>query len=211
MNDVSLLSMGLVFFVIAVSPGPATLSNATIAMSQGRRASLVYGAGLSAGLVFWGVIAASGMGVVLQKSVWVLMLLKVLGGMYLLWLAYSSGRNALSSATSAAHIANDSRSSSGWFARGLLLNMSNPKSVIAWMAALSVGVGVDDSTLTLAAGVTVCGLVGLLTNTLYSLLFSLNGVMQWYRRASRRINGVAAAVFAIGGLSLVRSAFSRAT
>jgi threonine efflux protein len=50
----SLFSIGLAFFAIAVSPGPANISNATIAMSQGRKTSLVYGAGLSTGLVFWG-------------------------------------------------------------------------------------------------------------------------------------------------------------
>ena len=50
----SLFSIGLAFFVIAISPGPANISNAMVAMSQGRKISLIYGAGLSIGLVFWG-------------------------------------------------------------------------------------------------------------------------------------------------------------
>ncbi|WP_227986288.1 hypothetical protein [Salinivibrio sp. VYel1] len=65
----SLVSIGFAFFVVAVSPGPANISNATIAMSKGRKVSLVYGAGLSIGLLFWGIVAASGLGVVLQGSV----------------------------------------------------------------------------------------------------------------------------------------------
>ncbi len=82
----SLLNIGLAFFVIAVSPGPANISNATIAMSLGRKISLIYGAGLSVGLVFWGLVAASGFGMILQSSVYLLMTLKVFGGLYLLWL-----------------------------------------------------------------------------------------------------------------------------
>lgn len=49
----SLASSGLAFFLIAISPGPATISNATIAMSYGRKMSLVYGLDLSCGLAFW--------------------------------------------------------------------------------------------------------------------------------------------------------------
>lgn len=32
---VSLASIGMAFFVVAVSPGPANISNATVAMSHG--------------------------------------------------------------------------------------------------------------------------------------------------------------------------------
>ncbi len=73
---ISLASTGLAFFVVAVSPGPANISNATIAMNHGRKASLIYGLGLSCGLVFRGLIAASGMGAVLRSS-----LLFSIGGM----------------------------------------------------------------------------------------------------------------------------------
>lgn len=38
---VSLTSIGLAFFVVAVSPGPATISNATIAMSFERKATFL--------------------------------------------------------------------------------------------------------------------------------------------------------------------------
>ena len=48
----SLFSIGLPFFVIAASPGPANISNTTVAMSRGRKVSLIYGAGLSIGLAF---------------------------------------------------------------------------------------------------------------------------------------------------------------
>lgn len=200
----SLASSGLAFFVVAVSPGPATISNATIAMSYGRKTSLIYGAGLSTGLVFWGLIAATGMGALLQGSLYLLMVLKILGGIYLLWLAYQSGRAAWRHEDVSADITDDRK----WFARGLLLNMSNPKSVIAWMAALSMGIGPSASIGAVIAATLVCILVGFITNGLYSILFSINGMMVGYQRFRQKIQAIVAALFALAGFGLIRSAFS---
>lgn len=38
---ISLASTGLAFFIVAASPGPATISNAAIAMNHGRKTSLI--------------------------------------------------------------------------------------------------------------------------------------------------------------------------
>lgn len=208
-DSLSLLNVAVVFFVIVASPGPATVSNAAVAMSQGRKASLMYGAGLSTGLLFWGVIAATGLGVILQSSVHLLPVLKIAGGVYLLGLAYTSSRDVIRPGSDGLQSRRTSSSSLGWFVRGLLLNVSNPKSILAWMAALSVGLGSNDGIASLILGVSVCVVVGLVTNAAYSVVFSLAGVMAWYDKAGRQINAVAAAVFALGGVGLIRSALSR--
>ncbi|MGX9417683.1 LysE family translocator [Vibrio sp. WJH972] len=207
----SLLSIGIAFFVIAVSPGPATISNATIAMSKGRRTSLIYGAGLSTGLVFWGIIAASGMGAILQSSIYLLMALKIFGGLYLLRLAYFSAKDTMKPNSSNIEMIDENVSGKNWFFRGVILNISNPKTVIAWMAALSVGLGSSDGILSLASGVVVCMIVGFATNAMYSICFSYRGVMNWYQRASRWINGVTSFLFSIAGIGLLRSAFNRSS
>lgn len=204
----SLFSIGLAFFVVAVSPGPANISNATIAMSRGRKASLVYGAGLSSGLVVWGIVAASGMGAILQSSVYLLMALKVFGGLYLLWLAYLSGIEAVNPNDDKVLLSEKPTSNMDWFVRGFILNISNPKTVIAWMAALSVGLGPQDGVLSLVSGVFVCIIVGFSTNAMYSLCFSFENVMRGYRRVSRWINGAVSGLFALAGFGLIRSAFS---
>ena len=202
---ISLASTALAFFIVAVSPGPANISNATIAMSHGRKASLIYGAGLSCGLVFWGLIAASGMGAVLQSSIHLLMILKVFGGAYLLWLALLSGRQAIGAGAENAVTAPKQK----WFLQGLLLNMSNPKSVLAWMAALSVGLDANDGVSAIVAATLVCIVVGFANNALYSLLFSIGGMMRGYRRFHRWISGLAATLFALAGFGLIRSAFAQ--
>ncbi|MEO3417046.1 LysE family translocator [Roseovarius sp. CAU 1744] len=201
----TLITVGVAFWVIAASPGPANISNAAIAMRYGRRASIVYGLGLSVALVFWGVLAATGMGAVLQASAWLLAVLKLLGGAYLLYLAWQSGRSALrASDADVAQIG-----AGRWFWRGVILNLSNPKSVIAWMAALSMGLDPNDTVVAVLVTTLVCVAVAFLNNLSYSLVFSMGGMMAVYRRCRRWIDGASAALFASGGLALIRSATSK--
>ena len=175
MDIYSLFTVGLAFFIVAVTPGPANLSNATLAMSKGRRVSLVYGAGLSFGLVFWGIIAASGLGAILQTSVYLLSGLKIAGGLYLLWLAFNTAKAAMSPDTFNAKPVTENTSHKRWFIRGLVLNLSNPKTVIAWMAALSVGMGADNDLYTLVVSVLVCLVVGFLSTVCTPLSFLSEG------------------------------------
>ena len=96
-----------------------------------------------------------------------------------------------------------------WFWRGVILNLSNPKSVIAWMAALSMGLDPTDTASAVVATTLVCVVMAFLNNLSYSLVFSMGGMMAVYRRGRRWIEGATAVLFAGGGLALIRSAVSR--
>lgn len=209
MIDVTLLATtGLAFFFIAVSPGPATISNATLAMSKGRRVSLVYGAGLSFGLLIWGIVAATGLGAVLQGTLYLFMSLKLLGGVYLLWLAYNSFKSSLTPRDKVLRNMTSELSYTKWFWKGFILNTSNPKTVVAWIAALSFGLGEGQDILFLISAVMLCMLVGFFVNAMYSFLFSMNGVMNMYRKFGHWTDRVVAGVFAFAGVGLLKYAFS---
>lgn len=208
-DAISLFTIGFAFFVVAVSPGPATLSNATIAMSKGRKVALVYGLGLSSGMFLWGLVAVSGMGAVLQSSVYVLMLLKILGGLYLLRLAYVSFKASLSIPDQQSMTAVQATSYRKWFMRGFILNSSNPKTVVAWMAALSMGMQGHNDLMSLILALLTCMLVGYLVNIMYSLVFSVKGIMGIYQKCRRWVERAAAGMFALAGLGLLKSALNR--
>lgn len=194
------------FFIVAVSPGPATLAVSSVSASYGRRAGLLFGLGLGIGLAFWGMVAATGLGAVLQTSASVLMALKVAGGLYLLWLAIGSARSALRTGRAKA----ETQVSGQWLVRGLVLNLANPKAVVAWMAALSVGLGSDDGVANVAIATAGCAVLGLVIYVGYALAFSVSRVMETYARLRRWIDGAVAALFALAGFALLRSTFSRA-
>ncbi|MEO1491166.1 MAG: LysE family translocator [Pseudomonadota bacterium] len=193
------------FFVIAVSPGPANIANAVVAMNHGRVASLRFSLGLTAGIGVWGLVAATGLGAVLQGSVYVLSALKVLGGLYLLWLAWQSGRRAAMPGA----VPDIQISTGRWFWRGVILNLSNPKTVIAWMAALAVGLDAGATFASVFLGFAVCLAVALAVNIGYMLVFSRSAMMQAYARVRRWVDGVVAGLFAIAGLGLIRSALAK--
>ena len=132
------------------------------------------------------------------------MALKVLGGLYLLWLAFQSARSALTTETEVVTASRGGR----WFWRGLILNTSNPKSVISWIAAPSIGLNPEDGFAAIVAATTVCIAAGFFNNALYSVVFSTDGAMRVNRRARRGID-VVAGLFALASLGLIRSAFAR--
>ncbi|MCF6233117.1 MAG: LysE family translocator [Rhodobacteraceae bacterium] len=201
----ALTAIGVAFFVVAASPGPGNLAGATVAMTHGRRVGLTFAAGLATGLAFWGLVAAMGMGAILQSSATALFVLKLAGGVYLLWLAALSARSSLSRTARAAVIVTGGR----WYVRGLLLNLSNPKAVLAWMAAFSVGLDPANGPGTLIAAMVLCFAITALNATFWAVAFSFGGMMRAYRAVRRRVDAVVAGLFAIAGFGLIRSAFAR--
>ncbi len=205
MDAVNLLTILSAFFIVTISPGPANIAVATVAMSSGRRQALLLGSGLGVGLGFWGLIAATGIGAILQTSEAILTALKVFGGLYLVWLAIQSGYSALAPSKTPAKVGPRGR----WFVRGLVLNLSNPKAVVAWMAALSVGLGSGDAGSQLVVAVLLCAAIGFFNYFIHALAFSLSGFMSAYKRLHRWIDGAVAGLFAATGIGLVTSAVYR--
>jgi threonine/homoserine/homoserine lactone efflux protein len=87
--------------------------------------------------------------------------------------------------------------------------MSNPKAVVAWMAALSMGLGQETEAQAVATATVMCMGLGFVNYAGYALTFSLPGFMAGYRRLRRWIDGAVAGLFALAGFGLIRSALTR--
>jgi threonine/homoserine/homoserine lactone efflux protein len=138
------------------------------------------------------VFVALGLSYLLSHFAIALVALKLLGGGYLLYLAFKSAQ-AVRHGSAVQITAN---AAPGMFRRGLLLNLLNPKAALAWVAALTLGSG---SLLSVA----LCALTGLLLYVFYATIFSLATVMAFYRRAFRWIEVLFASVFALAGIKLL--------
>ena len=84
------------YAVGTASPGPSNLAIMATAMNAGRKPALVLALGVVSGSVFWGLLAAFGLSAVLATYSSALVAMKILGGIYLLWLAAKSARAAMS-------------------------------------------------------------------------------------------------------------------
>ena len=193
----SALLLGLATFaVICASPGPAVIAVLSTAMARGLAAALSLTMGLTVALGAWGVLAALGFGAVLAAAPAALTALKIVGGAYLLWLAWCAGRAALSAAPEAV-----SAPRAG-FRAGLLLNLSNPKAVLAWSATIAVGAP-PDAPLAAFVLVPLCMAATVAIYVAYAAVFSLPAMRRGYRAARRWIEGATAALLGAAGVSLL--------
>ncbi len=191
------------YLVAAVTPGPASLAIAAAAMSGGRRAGVAMASGVLMGTLSWGLLAAFGLSAFLLAYGEVTIVLRVAGGLYLLWLAFKSFRSALSGAALPPAPVDDVRRNRRYVARGLAIHMTNPKAVFAWIAIIAIGVGPGAPSWVSFLIVAGCFVLGVAVFGAIALLFSTRRMMGAYGAARRWIDGLAGAVFAAAGVKLL--------
>ncbi|WP_397544184.1 LysE family transporter [Roseovarius salis] len=185
--------------VAAGSPGPATLAISGAAMAQGRRAGLATAAGVALGSASWGVTAALGMSALMLAHGWAFSVVKVVGAVYLLYLAIRSLRRAVRPAQARTAAPVHRR----LFLRGMLVHLTNPKAVLAWGAVFAVALPAG------AGASQVWALFALLFGTssliflCYALLFSVGPVARGYDRLQRAFDAVFGLLFGAAGLKLL--------
>lgn len=203
-----LLLVYVTYIIAAGSPGPSTMRIMGVAMDQGRKSGLFFAAGVVTGSIFWGVMAATGVSAILTRFAEALFILKIFGGLYLLYLAFKAGRAAMTSDEALAIRTSSSKaalSHGELYRRGLLMHLSNPKSILSWIALVTLGLGANSSWPHLAAFLGGCIVLSVTIFCGYAIIFSTMPMVRLYRRARRWIEGVLAAVFGLAGIRLLLS------
>ncbi|MEH3123519.1 MAG: LysE family translocator [Sphingomonas phyllosphaerae] len=198
-----LLLVYVAYVIAAGSPGPSTMAIMSVAMGQGRRPALALAAGVITMSFVWGLVAATGLSALLARYAQALVILKIAGGIYLLWLASKSARSALRGDNAAVSDPPERPSAKALYRRGVLMHLGNPKSVLSWLAIMTLGVGARASTGHVAAAFLGCIALGVVLFGGYALLFSTAPMVRGYARARRWIEGTLAVVFAGAGLKLL--------
>ena len=127
----------LMFFttsvLLALSPGPDNLFVMTQAAQQGRKAGLMVTLGLCTGLLFHTAAVTFGLAALFKASATAFIVLKFTGAGYLLYLAVLSFRAETETGPTAAA---DHLSSAALYRRGIIMNITNPKVSIFFLAFL---------------------------------------------------------------------------
>ncbi len=211
MADLTLYLAGILLaysaFLLAIaSPGPNILAVIGTSMGVDRRSGVALALGVASGSFTWALLTVFGLSAILATYASALFLIKIFGGAYLLWLAYKSFRSAASTHDiKAAELAGGRRTPFGYFKRGYLIQMTNPKAALAWIAIISLGLS-DGAPLWVGA-VIVLGTFALsiTIHMLYALAFSTPAMVRIYGKSRRAIQGVLGAFFAFAGLKLLMS------
>ena len=119
--------------LLALTPGPDNLFVLTQSLAFGSRAGILVTLGLCSGLIFHTSLVAFGLAALLATSAQVLILIKLVGAAYLLYLAWLSWRD------SSGGIQRKPQHQLGYWAlyrRGVIMNSTNPKVALFFLAFL---------------------------------------------------------------------------
>jgi threonine/homoserine/homoserine lactone efflux protein len=114
--------------VAILSPGPAVIACVRMAAAHGARTAMPYGLGLAFGASLWAAFALAGLTVLFHLVPVLYVALRVAGGLYLLWFAWTLWKGAGAPLPAAAR--------AGGFLKGMLLNLSNPKPAIFYSSLI---------------------------------------------------------------------------
>lgn len=128
-----LLAFFATAFILGLVPGPDNIFVLTQSAAEGRRAGIIVTFGLLTGLLFHTAAVALGISVIFQTSPFAFTLLKIFGICYLLYLAWGAFR-----ASKAKISSGNSKilGSAALYHRGIIMNISNPKISIFFLAFL---------------------------------------------------------------------------
>jgi len=194
------------FLLAIASPGPNILAVIGTSMGVGRNSGISLALGIACGSFTWALLTVFGLSALLATYASALLLIKVFGGAYLLWLAYKSFKSATSSHDiEAKELAGGRRTPFGYFKRGYIIQMTNPKAALAWIAIISLGL--QDGAPLWVGAVIVVGtfIMSIAVHILYALAFSTPAMVRLYGKSRRIIQGVLGTFFAFAGLRLLTS------
>jgi threonine/homoserine/homoserine lactone efflux protein len=197
----NLLLAYMAYFVGTASPGPSNLAIMSIAANHGRKAALAFAFGVISGSMFWATVAAVGISAALIAYSHFIVLIKMFGGAYLLWLAFKSGRAALASKAAPTTRSGRTENLKRLYLRGALLHLTNPKAVLVWVSIVALssnGAGAG-----YGAVIPGCAVIGCIVFSSYALVFSMDSARRFYTRTRRALEGCLAVVFGVAGIRLL--------
>jgi threonine/homoserine/homoserine lactone efflux protein len=181
--------------LLALAPGPDNIFVLTQSAMRGKGAGLLVTLGLCTGLVVHTTAVAFGVAVIFQASAVAFTALKLVGAGYLVYLAWRAFR------ASAARITAGRQSEFGYFKlyrRGIIMNVTNPKVSIFFLAFLPQFADPARGSLTLQM-MTLGGIFIIATILVFGGIALLAGAIgQWLTRSPKTqviINRLAAVVF----------------
>ena len=192
--------------LLTLAPGPDILYLLTKSLSDGARAGIVLSCGLVSGIVFHTTLVMLGVATLIKSSATALMLLKIFGAAYLLFLAWGAFKSAradkkISLAPSSAKVP-----SAALYKRGVLMNVLNPKVLLFFLAFLPqfVNLSSDTASLTiLFLGVTFAAQAVIIFSAVAIFAGHVRTFLLRKKNIGRLMNFIEAAVLTLIALGLI--------
>lgn len=211
MQDISIYLPGIIMaytaFLLAIaSPGPNILAIIGTSMSVDRGSGIALAFGVAFGSFTWAALTIIGLSALLSTYANALLIIKIFGGLYLLWLAYKSLKSAAAKHDiEAMGLAGEKRSAIGYTRRGYIIQMTNPKAALAWIAIISLGLQQGAPLWVGLAIIIGTFLLSIAIHVIYAVAFSTTVMVRIYGKARRKIQFTLGIFFGFAGVKLLIS------
>ena len=173
MTLAAFIAVAILHLMAAISPGPAVLMAARTGVTEGLRTGAFLAAGIGIGGVIWAAAALFGLAVVFEAAPSLLWALKIIGGLYLIYMAWGMWRTA-DVPLDRDVAAKTPRSAASAFRLGLWTQLANPKPAVLFSAIFIGTVPPGTPYWVIAALLLVVSLNETIWNILVARLFSLD-------------------------------------
>ncbi len=201
MTLTAFLAVSFLHLMAAISPGPAVLMSARTGVTEGMRTGFFLAIGIGIGGVIWAAAALFGLALVFEAAPALLAALKILGGLYLLCMAWGMWKGA-DRPLDIDDAARPPRTALSAFRLGVMTQLSNPKPAILFSAIFIGTVPPDTPAWVIAALLTVVFLNETIWNTAVARVFSFQRSKSAYLSLKTVIDRTFAGMLAVLGLKI---------
>ena len=196
------LSLFVVDTLAAISPGPNFVLVTQTAVQRTTRHALAVVAGFVTTNFIWCAAVALGLTALFDVAPWLYVAVKIGGGAYLIYLGIAMWRGA-----DAMTIESPVRiSAGGSYVRGLLTNLTNPKTIVYFGSIFALFMKPGTPTWVQAVAIAIVLADTIAWYGIVAVLFSRHLVQRAYANAQRAINRVSGTVMIAFGAGLIATA-----
>jgi threonine/homoserine/homoserine lactone efflux protein len=193
----NLVAFSLTSLVIVLIPGPNVLFTIGRALALGRKAALLTVVGTSAGMYAQVVLVSAGLGVLLERSIVLMTIVKFVGAAFLVYLGIQAIRHRNDAARELGEV--KPIGAVRTIVEGVVVGVTNPKTIVFFLAILPQFVVRGDTPL--GVQMLVLGAIfiaiGLVFDSLYAV--GAGAARQWFGKSTKRLSGLGVA----GGVAMI--------
>lgn len=199
-----LFSIAMALMLGAISPGPSFIYVAQNSIAKSRKHGLFTALGTGTGAAIFGLLAVMGLQTILLAVPSAYLMLKIGGGLYLLWLAYKIVKHAKSPIEMETTQQQDMTYKSA-YRYGLITQLSNPKIAVVLASVFTALLPKTIPDYYYIALPVICFVIDAGWYSLVALLLSSEKPRRAYVKAKTMIDRITGGIVTILGLKLIFS------
>lgn len=198
-----LVSLGLLWIVAVVTPGPNFFNIAQLAANGSRRQGVAASAGLATGTIMWGLAGGLGIKSLFTAAPMLYLAFKVIGGCYLIYLGLKLFKRSTPSGAQSLLPVEPQRSMFSAWRFGLLGNLSNPKTALFVATIFASTMPPSPPPMLLTLAVIIMASLSFSWYVCVSIVFSSERMANFYSRSRKWLDRFAGGCYVLFGAHLV--------